>query len=98
MPWRLALDAYLQGGVVGIKRSDGFTDGGLTLTRRVYRNFSTGFGVWGGAQAGVVRLDAGPRLSMRVRNNVGVHLDWRQRIAGNAQPGSGPAVTLAGDF
>jgi hypothetical protein len=98
MPWRFALDAYLQGGVVGTKRRDGFIDGGLTLTRPVYRNFSAGFGVWGGAQPGVARLDAGPRLSMRVRNNVGVHFDWRQRIAGNARPDSGPAVTLAGDF
>src|SRR5438270_456945 len=35
---------------------------------------------------------------MRVRNNVRVHFDWRQRIVGNARPGSGPAVTLAGDF
>jgi hypothetical protein len=98
MPWRFALDAYLQGGVVGTKRRDGFIDGGLTLTRPVYRNFSAGFGVWGGAQPGVARLDAGPRLSMRVRNNVGVHFDWRKRIAGNARPDSGPAVTLAGDF
>jgi hypothetical protein len=98
MPWRFALDAYLQGGVVGVKRSDGFIDGGLTLTRPVYRNFSAAFGVWGGAQPGAARLDAGPRLSMRVRNNVGVHLDWRQRVAGNARPDSGPAVTLAGDF
>jgi hypothetical protein len=35
---------------------------------------------------------------MRVRNNLRVHFDWRQRLAGNARPGSGPAVTLAGDF
>jgi hypothetical protein len=27
-----------------------------------------------------------------------VHLDWRQKLAGSAAPGSGPAVTLAGDF
>jgi hypothetical protein len=35
---------------------------------------------------------------MRVRDNVRVHVDWRQRVAGNALPGSGPALTLAGDF
>jgi hypothetical protein len=35
---------------------------------------------------------------MRVRNNVKLHLDWRQRILGNARPGSGPAITLSGDF
>jgi hypothetical protein len=35
---------------------------------------------------------------MRVRGNMAVHLDWRQRMTGNAAPGSGPALTLAGDF
>jgi hypothetical protein len=98
MPWNLSLDAYFQGGVVGMHRRDHFVDGALTLTRPVYKQFSAGFGVWGGAQPGVYRVDAGPRVSMRVRNNVRVHFDWRQRLAGNAQPGSGPAVTLAGDF
>ena len=98
MPWRFNLDAYLQGGVVGVRTRDLFIDGGLTLTRPVYRNFSAGFGVWGGAQPGLYRLDAGPRITMQVRRNVRVHFDWRQRLAGNALPGSGPAVTLAGDF
>lgn len=98
MPLRFSLDAYLQAGVVGFKTRDRFVDGGLTLTRPVYRNFSGGFGIWGGAQPGVYRLDAGPRVTMNVRNNVKVHVDWRQRLAGNAQPGSGPAITLAGDF
>lgn len=98
MPWDFDLDAYLQGGVVGLHSRDRFVDGGLTLTRPIYRNFSGGLGVWGGAQPGVYRLDAGPRVTMKVRNNVRVHFDWRQRLAGNAQPGSGPAVTLASDF
>jgi len=98
MPWRFVLDAYLQGGVVGIKHSDGFIDGGMAMTRPVYSRFSAGFGVWGGAQPGVARLDVGPRVTMRVRKTVKVHFDWRQKIAGNARPGSGPAVTLAGDF
>jgi hypothetical protein len=38
------------------------------------------------------------RVTMRVRKNVKLHLDWRQKLAGNARPGSGPALTLAGDF
>ena len=98
MPWNFALDAYLQGGVVGLNRRDRFVDGGVTFTRPIYRQFSGGFGVWGGAQPGVYRLDAGPRVTMKVRDNMRVHFDWRQRLAGNARPGSGPAVTLAGDF
>ena len=98
MPLHFILDSYLQGGVVGVRSRDKFIDGALTLTRPVYKQFSAGFGVWGGAQPGVYRVDAGPRITMRVRNNLRVHFDWRQRLAGNALPGSGPAVTLAGDF
>jgi hypothetical protein len=98
MPWRFTLDGYVQGGVVGLHSRDRFIDAGLTLTRPVYKRFSAGFGVWGGAQPGLYRVDAGPRVSMRVRNNIRVHFDWRQRLAGNAAPGSGPAITLAGDF
>jgi hypothetical protein len=98
MPWRSSLDAYFQGGLVGLRSRDYFVDGALTLTRPVYRQFSAGFGIWGGAQPGLYRFDAGPRVTMRVRNNVRVHFDWRQRLAGNARPGSGPAITMAGDF
>jgi len=98
LPWSFSLDAYLQGGVVGLRSRDLFVDGGASVSRPVYRNFSAGFGVWGGAQPGLYRVDAGPRVTMRVRKNLKVHVDWRQRLAGNARPGSGPALTLAGDF
>jgi hypothetical protein len=98
LPWRFSLDSYIQGGVVGVKSRDLFVDGALTVTRPVYRNFSLGFGLWGGAQPGLSRLDAGPRLTMEVRRNLKVHADWRQKLVGNARPGSGPALTLAGDF
>ena len=94
----IQLGRYLQGGVVGLNSRDLFVDGGAWVTRPVYRKFSAGFGVWGGAQPGLYRVDAGPRITMRVRRNLKVHLDWRQSLAGNARPGSGPALTLAGDF
>jgi hypothetical protein len=98
MPWNSTLDAYLQTGIVGAKRRDWFVDGSAALTRPVWRNVSAGFGVWGGAQPGLNRLDMGPRASMRVTNKVRVHLDYRQKLLGNAAPGSGGVVTLAGDF
>jgi len=98
LPWDFRLNSYIQGGVVGLKSRDLFVDGGLTVTRPVYKQFSAGFGVWGGAQPGLYRVDAGPRVTMRVRNNLKVHVDWRQKLAGNARPGSGPALTLSGDF
>ena len=81
---------------MGLRSRDLFVDGALAITRPVYRTLSAGFGVWGGAQPGLYRL--GPRVSMQVRKNVRVHFDYRQRLAGNALPGSGPAITLAADF
>ena len=98
LPWQFSLDSYIQGGVVGVRTRDLFIDGALAVTRPVYRNFSFGFGVWGGAQPGLSRLDAGPRFTMQVRRNLKMHADWRQKLAGNARPGSGPALTLSGDF
>ena len=98
LPWEFNLDAYLQGGMVGMRSRDLFVDGAFAVTRPVYKNFSAGFGVWGGAQPGLYRVDAGPRITMQVRKNVRVHFDWRQRLAGNALPGSGPAITLGADF
>lgn len=98
LPWGFTLDGYAQAGVVGMSSRDLFADGGATFTRPLFREFSGGFGVWGGVQPGLYRVDAGPRLTMKVRRNVRVHADWRQRLAGNAQPGSGPVLTLAGDF
>ena len=96
--WNLLLDGYAQAGVVGIRERDFFADGGLAVSRPVWGRFSAGMGVWGGYQPGLYRVDAGPRISMRVRPNVSLHLDWRQRLAGAAEPGSGPAVTLGANF
>jgi hypothetical protein len=98
LPLDFSLDGYIQGGIVGLKSRDLFVDGGFAVSRPVYRQFSAGFGLWGGAQPGLYRMDAGPRITMRVRNNLKVHLDYRQKLAGNARPGSGPVLTLAGDF
>ena len=50
------------------------------------------------ASRAVDRIDAGPRVSYRVRPNVSLHLDWRQKLAGSAQPDSGPALTLGANF
>ena len=80
------LDGYAQAGVVGIRERDFFADGGLAVSRPVWGRFSAGMGVWGGYQPGLYRVDAGPRIPMRVRPNVSVHLDWRQRLAGAASP------------
>ena len=98
MPWHLGLDAYFQTGIVGARNRDWFVDGSAAMSRPVWRNISAGFGVWGGAQPGLNRLDIGPRVSMRVRRSMRVHLDYRYKAIGNAEPGSGGVLTLAGDF
>ncbi len=98
MPMGFRLDAYAQAGVVGIKSHDLFGDGAFTLTRPLWRNISAGFGVWGGAQPHLYRIDAGPRLTIAMRRGIRIHADYRQRLRGTAFPSSGPAVTIAGDF
>ena len=61
-----------------------------------------GAGAWGGIQKGASRLDAGPGatvsmpLSPKVFGRLAV--DWRFRVAGNAEPDSGPALTVAAGF
>jgi hypothetical protein len=92
------LDLYAQGGVVGFKSRDLFFDGGATFTRSLWRKFSGGFGVWGGVQPGLYRVDAGPRLSYEVGRGIRLYADYRQRLAGEALPSSGPALTIAGDW
>ena len=61
-----------------------------------------GAGVWGAAQADgalIDRLDAGPSLRLRHdRLPLGLSADWRFRLAGNAEPGSGPALTVYASF
>jgi hypothetical protein len=98
MPWGSTLDGYFQAGVVDFNNPDWFADGQLAVSRPVWRNLSAGAGVWGGAQPGLNRLDVGPRVSLKVRDRVRAHLDYRLNVVGNARPGSGAVVTLAGDF
>jgi hypothetical protein len=55
---------------------------------------------WASVQTGspdVWRVDVGPSLSARIRG-IRIEADWRQRIGGNAAPGSGPVVTLSAGF
>ena len=101
----LELDGYAQTGIVGANSRDLFVDGSAAISRPVEIgnrvNLSLGAGLWGGAQPGVTRLDIGPELGLRFSiGDMGMRLavGWRQRIAGSAEPGSGPALTLGADF
>jgi hypothetical protein len=100
LPRGLRLDAYAQAGVVGARSRDLFADGAVRVSAPL-GPVEAGAGAWGGAQPGVARLDAGPQVSWRLPvegANLRIEADWRFRIAGDAAPGSGPALTLAADF
>ncbi|MDP9423522.1 MAG: hypothetical protein M3Q19_11955 [Pseudomonadota bacterium] len=98
MPWQSTLDGYFQAGAVDFNDPDWFVDGQAAVTRPLWRNLSAGLGVWGAAQPGLSRFDVGPRASLRLGRGMRAHLDYRLNVAGNARPGSGTVVTLAGDF
>lgn len=98
LPWNSTLDGYFQAGAVDFNDPLWFVDGQAAVSRPVWRNLSAGFGIWGGAQPGVTRLDIGPRATMRLGSGMKVHFDYRYKLRGNAVPGSGGVMTLAADF
>lgn len=105
LPLDLELDAYAQAGIVGARSRDLYIDGAAAVQRQIAgwgrTTLQVGAGVWGGAQPGASRFDAGPRATLRFpaqTANVRISLDWRQRVAGNAEPDSGLALTIGTDF
>jgi hypothetical protein len=99
----LRLDGYGQAGIVGLKRRDLFADGAVRLALPIGHGGAVrlGGGVWAAAQPQLSRVDLGPHAELRLPlrpANASLSVDWRVRIAGNARPGSGPALTLAADF
>jgi hypothetical protein len=100
----LEAEAYAQGGAIARERVDGFVDGAARLAVPIVRGplrLDLGVGAWGGAQPGAARVDVGPSLGVGVplgSRRVRVGLDWRERIAGTARPGSGPALSIGSDF
>lgn len=99
----LTAEGYAQAGVVGFSRADPFIDGRFALTAPLDRNgrIRLGAAISGGAQPGLSRLDLGPAIEARLplgRVHPRLVLEWRHRVAGNARPDSGLAVTLASDF
>lgn len=99
------LETYAQAGIIGRDGGEGFADGAARIARPLVTvggvRIDLGGGLWGAAQKGASRVDTGPSLSARVplgSQPVRVSLDWRQRVAGNATPGSGLVLTLGADF
>jgi hypothetical protein len=98
---RLKLSGYGQAGLVGMRRRDAFIDGALQIDRTIVSKgnveINTGIGIWGAAQPGLYRMDVGPQTSLKL-SKLRISGQWRFRVAGDAQPGSGPAITIGADF
>lgn len=105
LPGRFRLNGYGAAGVVGARRRDLFAEGSATAHRHVSEagpvSVEAGGGIWAAAQPGATRVDAGPSLRLRLATGTVqpvLSIDWRQRLAGDATPASGVAITLASDF
>lgn len=107
LPGGFRLAGYAQAGAVIRDHADGYADGALHVSRPVWRGedgttIALGLGAWGGAQRGAQRLDIGPAativLPLGAAPPVRVALEWRERIAGGAQPASGPALSIGTDY
>ena len=105
LPLGIRAEVYGQAGYVGGDFATAFADGQARLDRRIFRRgdaeLRVGAGVWGGAQEGASRIDTGPTaaFSFRLAGVSGrVAADYRFRVAGDAAPASGPALTLSAGF
>jgi hypothetical protein len=111
LPSRLRGEVYAQAGYVGGRYATPFVDGQLRIDRKLETigrgEVRAGVGAWGGAQKGASRLDLGPAamvgmglggMGLSESASARLALDWRFRVAGNAEPSSGPALTLSAGF
>ncbi|HEX8388446.1 MAG TPA: hypothetical protein VF636_05465 [Sphingomonas sp.] len=105
LPGGVRLEAYGQAGAIRRDRAEAFVDAAARASRPVAAvgpvRLDVGLGAWGGAQRGAERLDVGPSVGLATAvagKTLRVTADWRQRIAGGARPGSGPAVSIGTDF
>lgn len=96
---------YAQGGYVGGDFSTFFADGQMGADTSVARfdlgDLRVGGGAWGGVQEDAARLDIGPTASISLEKGpvpARLSVDYRVRVAGDAEPGSGVAVTLTTGF
>ena len=105
LPLKLTVEGYAQGGWVGGSYATAFADGQVRATREIFAagpaRLHLGAGAWGGTQKFASRLDVGPTVAVDLgRGAVSARLsiDYRMRVAGNASPGDGVAVTLSTGF
>jgi hypothetical protein len=99
-------EVYAQAGYIGGAFATAFLDGQARIDATIARlggmgQLCVGGGVWGGAQKHSDRLDVGPSATIGFRLGRTLSrlaFDYRWRVAGNAQPSSGPALTISAGF
>ena len=104
----LRLEGYGEAGVIGFAEEPAFYGGAQMRGATPLATFGNvaidaGGGAWGGAQRDygftASRLDLGPSAQFHASPwPFRAQLDSRFRVAGNALPGSGPVITVAGEF
>ena len=99
------VEAYGQAGGIVRDGIEGFVDASARLTHPLGKvagaRVDFGVGAWGSAQRDANRFDIGPSIVATVPvagKTLRLTLDWRERIAGGARPGSGPALSIGSDF
>jgi hypothetical protein len=103
--WR----AYGEAGIIGLERGDSYAGGlaraGWRLPAPGRLRWSAGAGAWASVQSSsgfsLWRADLGPSLAAEIPAGalrLETSFDWRFRVAGNAAPGSGPALTLVARY
>ena len=98
-------EVYVQGGYVGGEFATAFIDGQARIDRAIVglggAELRAGAAAWGGAQKGAERLDIGPSAALAFRigqSYARAAVDYRFRVAGEAEPSSGPALTISASF
>ena len=110
LPAGVKARGYAQAGYVGGDFATAFVDGQVIAEKSVARldlgasepaRLHIGAGVWAGAQDGASRLDVGPQVSLTVplaQGRARLSAEYRLRVAGNAEPADGFALTLSAGF
>jgi hypothetical protein len=106
LPLDLRGEAYAQAGYVGGRDKTAFVDGQARVDHGIARlgedeELRAGLAAWGGAQKGAARLDVGPSATLGFKlgeTYSRLAVDYRLRVAGDAAPASGPAVTFSAGF
>jgi hypothetical protein len=105
LKYKFSARGFAQAGIIMGRQGDQFYDAGVRIDRPLLTQkrsaIFAGIGSWAGGQRGAGRLDFGPAIRSEIKaGNVNVHIsaDWRFRVAGNASPKSGPALTISSGF